>query len=547
MADDPLAGWSPDTAPTALADPLAGWQPTPPTPASDTPPPPPPPKGILATSYDQVPSSTAKGVVRDSGVDVPAIRGAFGEGYRSVPESVTRPGERSVLTPEFQKSMAGTWWGPAVNLVGDTAGTAIGGLAGVGNSAMTLGNEALKSWGVPAPAIRDINLEATEAPVSPALHGVPLLPPKADMAAIRELSTQTPSLPDVWKAQRAAIPPDPVTAAINTLLRRNAGPDPTAAMPQPPTPFTPVAQPPPPPPAPGGLLNIPPSPTAPPGVAPTMTPDEILARSQGYFSPFDKQAAQGAMIKPGVANGVRSSVTDTVPTDPQMAVAVGNTPLVQLGKEYQAFQDQPMSFDTVMALDRRLTAERQAALSSKNYTLADQIDDAQGKIRDKVQGLGPDDTTGTPEALANLVPARQAYTQYIKQRQIEDLKYDAGLLPDDKQSAYLTSRGNTMLRGNQTRNWSDAERAAFEQSLKSGQIGTLTNVGIQMIKPAAQAVGGAVGGSVFGTPGAIVGGQIGGGVAEPWAAQLRAALRKVTLDKVSQAISQGVPPPAPGQ
>jgi hypothetical protein len=494
-----------------------------------------------------LPSFTSNGVVRDSGVDVPAIRGAFGEGYRSVPESVTRPGERSVLTPEFQKSMAGTWWGPAVNLVGDTAGTALGGVAGIGNSVMTLGNEALKSWGVPQSLQRDINLEATEAPVSPALHGVPLLPPKADMAAIRELSTPTPSLSDVWKAQRAAIPPDPVTAAINTLLRRNAD---TTNMPQPPTPFAPAAQPPPSPqpgPSSGGLLNISPAPTVPPGIAPTMTADEMLARSQGFYSSADKQTAQGAMINPNASNGILRTLTDQVETDPHKAIAVGNTPLVQLGKEYTPLLDQPMSFDAAMSLDRRLTAERQKALNSKDYTLASQIEDAQGKIREKTQSLGPNDTTGDPKALAALEPARQAYTQYIKQRQIEDLKYDASLLPDDKQATYLTSRGNTMLRGNQTRNWSDAERAAFEQSLKSGQIGPLTNVGIQMIKPAGQAVGGAIGGSMFGPGGAFVGGNIGGSVTEPWAAQLRAALRKVTLDKVSQAISQGVPPPAPGQ
>jgi hypothetical protein len=220
---------------------------------------------------------------------------------------------------------------------------------------------------------------------------------------------------------------------------------------------------------------------------------------------------------------------------------------VQLGKDYQAFQDQPMSFDAAMALDRRLTDERQTALGSKNYTLASQIEDAQNKIRDKVQAVGPDDTTGDPAALANLAPARQAYTQYIKQRQIEDLKYDASLLPDDKQSAYIVSRGNTMLRGNQTRNWTDDERGAFEQALKGGQIGPLTNVGLQMIKPAAQFAGGTAGGAMFGTPGAIVGSQISGGMAEPWVAKLRAALGKVTLDDVSKQISQGVPPAATAQ
>ena len=493
-----------------------------------------------------MPSSTAKGVVRDTGVDVPAIRGAFGEGYRSLPESVTRPGERSFFTPETQKSMAGTWWGPAVNLVGDTAGTAIGGLAGVGNSAMTLGNEALKSWGVPAPAIRDINLEATEAPVSPALHGVPLLPPKADMAAIRELSTQTPSLSDVWKAQRAVIPPDPVTAAINTLLRRNAGPDPTAAMPQPPTPFTPVAQPPPPPSAPGGLLNIPPSPSGPPpGGAPTMTADEILARSQGIYAPADKQAAQGAMIKPVHGDAVRTILTDAIPTDPVNAALVGNTPIVQLGKAVQPYMGEPMSFDTAMSYDRQLTTAKQAALRAGDNDMARQLGDAQDAIRAKVQGLGPDDTTGDPSALANLPQARQAYSQYIKQSQVEDLQYNASLLPDEKQNAYIRTRATAMLRGNQSRNWSDAERGAWEQVAKSGNINPVTSFGLSLVKPATQAVGGAIGGGLFGPSGAYIGTQVAAPLGEGWQAKLRAALTRTTLDPVSQQISRGVPPASP--
>src|SRR4029077_12117083 len=97
-----------------------------------------------------------------------------------------------------------------------------------------------------------------------------------------------------------------------------------------------------------------PVPTTSPNAAPTvpLTADEILARSRQFYNPADQQAAQGAMINPAPSNGIRSILTDAVPTDPQTAIAKGSTPLTQLGKDYAGFQDQPMSFDAVMQLDR---------------------------------------------------------------------------------------------------------------------------------------------------------------------------------------------------
>ena len=539
---DPLADAAPQTA---LADPLAGWQPSPSAPASDTPPPAKPPS-ILNSSWSS-PGKQLWGALT-APVDDQRIHAAFGEAYNStMAPSISREGIRSFLTPELQQKAAEHWWGPAANVASDLVGTGAADVAGIGNSIYTLGNEGLSF--LPDSLRRDLNVELSQAPFAPELRVPPVMAPQNAPAPMREImAPPTPSVSDVWKQQRAATPPDQVTSAINTLLRRNTG---TTDIPPPPAPFTPIAQPPPPPrpsPAPGGLLNIPPAPGSTPltGAAPTMTADEMLARSQGYYSPADKQAAQGAMIKSDAADTIRGVLTDTVPSDPQKAAAVGNTPLVQLGKDYQPFQGQPMSFDTAMALDRRLTAERQAALRSGNNTLASQLDDAQGKIRDNMQSLGSDDTTGDPSALANLAQARQAYAQYVKQSQLEDLQYRASLLPDDKQNAYVRSQATSMLRGNQTRNWTDDERGVLEQAVKSGNIGTMGNVGISLIKPFSQGTGATLGGSVFGTPGAIVGGQIGGEVGTGIAARVRAALNKITLDNVSQQISQGVPPPPPG-
>jgi hypothetical protein len=544
MADDPLAGAA---TPTALADPLAGYQTTTSSPASDTPPPAKSPS-ILNSSWSS-PGKQLWGALT-APADGDRIRGAFGEGYRSVPESVTRPGERSIFTPETQTSFRNSWPGAAANLVGDTAGTALGGLAGVGNSIYTLANEGLSF--LPDSLRRDINVEASQLPFAPEFRP-PVMAPQNAPSTVREImAPPTSSVSDVWRQQRAATPPDPVTSAVNTLLRRATSP---TDVPTPPTPFAPIRQPPPPPQpslAPGGLLNIPPapgspSPATPPGGIPTMTPDEILARSQGYYSPADKQAAQGAMIKPTQGDAVRSVLTDAIPTDPEKAALVGNTPIVEMGKNVQPFMGQPMSFDTAMSYDRQLTGRIQTALRAGDNDMARQLGQAQDAIRAKMQALGPDDTTGDPSALASLAQARQAYAQYVKQSQVQDLQYRASLVPEDKQNAYLRSQGTSMLRGNQTRNWTDEERGALEQAVKSGNIGTLGNVGISLIKPTTQAVGGGLGGSTFGPIGGIVGAQVGGEVGTTIQSRLRAALNKITLDKVSQQISQGVPPPPPGQ
>jgi hypothetical protein len=284
------------------------------------------------------------------------------------------------------------------------------------------------------------------------------------------------------------------------------------------------------------------TPAVPPRVVPPMTSDQILERSQGYYSPADKQASQGATINPTQSDAVRSVLTNAIPTDPEKAALIGNTPIVQMAKSVQPYTGQPMSFDTAMSYDRQLTAAKQAALRSGDNDMARQLGEAQDAIRTKMQSLGPDDTTGDPSALANLAQARQAYSQYIKQSQMEDLQYRASLLPEDKQDAYMRSQATSMLRGNQTRNWSPEERAALEQALQSGNIGSLKSLGLSFIKPFARMAAGTVG-SVFGPAGAFVGGEIGGDLGATATARARLAMTRFPIDAVSQQISQGVPPP----
>ena len=477
-------------------------------------------------------------------VNVDRIRGAFGEVYDAAPHSITRPGQRSFMTPEQQANINKSWWGPAANLVSDTVGTGLAGLSGIGNSALTFGNEALRSFGLPETMIRDVNVEATrragEAPVRINPKDVPGL--RREMELNREVSRPpTPSVVDVWQQQRRQIPPDPATAAAIDLLKRNA----TATSPGVPTPpegwrgppFAPPDKPLTPPPPGVGYARLPTG---------DSVADQMARESRGWYTPADEQAARGAVIKPGFGDSLRKHITDAVPSDPEEASARGNNALVQLGKETEAFKGKPMTFASAMEYDTRLTTERQAALNAGNKDLARRIGDVQEKLRDATQSLPDTATTGDASTLANLPNARKAYSQTMKQRTLEDIEYDANLLAEDKRDAYRRQRITSLLRNDKKmRGWSDDERAALEAQLRSGQIGPLKNLALSFVKPAAGAVGGAVGGVVGGPAGAFIGGQTAAEAGAMAEAALRRRLGRVTLDPVTAQLMRNMPPPPP--
>jgi hypothetical protein len=147
--------------------------------------------------------------------------------------------------------------------------------------------------------------------------------------------------------------------------------------------------------------------------------------------------------------------------------------------------------------------------------------------------------------LDNLRPGRQAYTQSVKQGQMEDINYGASLKNDPAaQDAYVRQRAAALLKNDRAmRNWNPDERAMLEQVAKSGDIGMLGRLSVSLIKPITRVALGAVGHSIAGPMGAIVGSEIGGDVGATQAARLRAHLSQTTLDPVMQQITRGVPPP----
>src|SRR4029077_4370128 len=101
-----------------------------------------------------------------------------------------------------------------------------------------------------------------------------------------------------------------------------------------------------------------------------------------------------------------------------------------------------MSFDTAMEIDRDLTARMRGASGSD----AHDISELQRRLRAQMDQV-PD--------LDNLRPGRQAYNQYIKQSQVEDINYGASLKNDPAaQDAYVRQRAAALLKNKEaTRNW----------------------------------------------------------------------------------------------
>lgn len=339
----------------------------------------------------------------------------------------------------------------------------------------------------------------------------------------------------------------PPAATLSDVLRQQRGPanmpPSPMEMPPPPVPFTttpgPTSAPS------GGLLG--PTPTGGPlpgpraapqggllGPAATMTADEIRARAEGYYSTADKAAAQGAMLPQDNANAVRSAVTDIMPDDPEKAryFAKTNPTVAAAAKDVSDFSGQPMSYDSAMQLDRSLTSDIRATKDPNEQRLLGQMQDG---VRAQMDQL-PD--------LDNLRAGRQAYTQYIKQSQMEDINYNASLKNDPAQvDASVRQQAAAMLKNDsKMRNWTDDERAQLEQVAKSGNIGMLGRLSVGLVKPVARALGGAAGGWVAGPVGGIVGSEIGGDIGATQAAKLRAYLSQTTLDPVMAQISRGVPP-----
>jgi hypothetical protein len=290
----------------------------------------------------------------------------------------------------------------------------------------------------------------------------------------------------------------------------------------------------PPPGAPQAAQPAPPPPPAarPPAADPAiMTPAEIQARARGYYSPADQAAAANAVLPDANAGAVRKLFRDAVPSDPEQARIAANQPAVQAAKNVDATG--PMSFDTAMLLDRDLTDRMRGSRGQDVHDLSE----LQKGLRTQMDQV-PD--------LDHLRPARQAYTQYIKQSQMDDINYGASLKNDPAAAdAYVRQRAAALLKNDSAmRNWSPEETAALERVARSGDIGMLGRLSVSLVKPIVQAVGAGAGTLLTGgSPwGAVVGAHVGSDVGATQASKLRGYLSKTTLDPVMQQITQGVPP-----
>jgi hypothetical protein len=283
------------------------------------------------------------------------------------------------------------------------------------------------------------------------------------------------------------------------------------------------------PPPDAGPLPVPPRT---PPTSPLMTGDEMRRVATGYFSPADRAAAQNAVMPDVNSAAARKVFSDFIPSDPERARITANQPAMQAASNVN--QTGPMSYATAMDIDRDLTSRMRSASGSDAHDLSQ----LQQGLRDQMDQV-PD--------LDSLRPGRQAWRQSIKQGQMEDINFGAGLKNDPAAAdAYVRQRAAALLKNdNAMRNWSPDETAALEQVAQSGDIGMLGRLSVSLIKPILRAGGAVMGHTVGGVPGAIIGGEIGGDIGATQASKLRAYLSGTSLDPVMQQITAGVPPPRP--
>lgn len=240
------------------------------------------------------------------------------------------------------------------------------------------------------------------------------------------------------------------------------------------------------------------------------------------------------MLPDANAAAVRKLFRDTIPSDPERARINADQPAVQAAKNVAP--DGPMSFATAMDIDRNLTGRLRGASGEDAHDLS-QLQQALRAQMDQV----PD--------LDNLRPARQAYKQYIKSTQMDDIDFGASLKNDPAaQNAYVQQRAAALLKNDSAmRNWTPEEKATLQQVAQSGDIGMLRRVAVSLVKPSMRAAGAAGGYGLFGPLGGLVGAEVGGDVGATQAAKLRAYFSQTTLDPVREMITRGVPPAPPNQ
>jgi hypothetical protein len=562
-------------------DPLPDWQPPPQSATTDVPDPLPQRKGVLDTSFSSLPTKENAGTDWLTGKP---IQGPFGD--IPVGDNITRlrqgasdtfsdtgwsstsaPDGRSALPPGMQEAV-----GPIGRTIADLAGTtkadALTLLSGVGD----LGTETMRALGLPESLIRDVNTETTRragegstwAP-SPfklpeeipqrsfQLPGTPVGPfvwPKdqGPLQGFMEPLTPTPSLTDVAQTVRqqrnaaldAVQPPDPTSQAmIEYLTKRPWDANATPTIPEAPQPSTLAPGPAPAPPG-GGLLNMqPPAPLPTGGLlgndAPVMSQADMQSVAKGHYSPADEAKANGMRMTPAEGDAIRGPLVDAIPTDPQDVAHFNDTPLAGEANKVTDFVGQDMSIGTAMQIDRGLS---RAIRATTDPTDKANLITAQNGVRDAME---------QSPVFQSQPDARQAWSQSIKQGQIEDIEADVATRDENQQDARRrTLVGNLLRNDSALRSWSPDEVAELQQRYDQSTVGSLKQFGINLIKPITTATGAGLGAWMGGPTGGFIGSRIGEQGGDMLAAAARRRAMSIDLTPVSQRLTANMPPPPAG-
>jgi hypothetical protein len=529
-------------------DPLPNWQPPPPPATTDVPDPLPQRRGVLDTSYQQVPSAANGNAGIEWAPETKRIFAAGQEAYENAPP---------VITPEARQAMVGTRPADAVGpFFADLLNTGRADLSALGGAAQQFAAEIMSAGKVPEKLQRDLQLGV---PLIPAFMGagggdVPV-GPFVDTPAVRKLMEPpeslgpTPSLTDVAQIVRrqcnaaldAVQPPDPTSQAmIEYLTKRPWDANATPTIPEAPQPST-LTPGPAPAPAPGpGLLNMqPPAPLPTGGLlgkdAPVMSQADMQSLAKGHYSPADEAKANGMRMTPAEGDAIRAPLVNAIPTDPQEAAYFNKTPLADEANLAKDFVGQDMSIGAAMQIDRGLS---RAIRATKDATDKANLITAQNGVRDAME---------QSPTFQSQPAARQAWSQSIKQGQIEDIEADVMSRDENQQDARRrTLVGNLLRNDTALRSWSPDEVAQLQQQYDQSKIGSLKQFGINMIRPITTAAGAGLGAWMGGPIGGVIVSRIGEQGGDMLTAAARRRAMSIDLTPVSQRLTANMPPPPAG-
>jgi hypothetical protein len=271
-----------------------------------------------------------------------------------------------------------------------------------------------------------------------------------------------------------------------------------------------------------------PAATPPPGVsAPPTTADEAKAIASNLYK---RAETAGGTLTPQFTNKFIDSLAEAGPKTELGATVPGSQVAKQITTDLQNFRDKPLTLEAVQEFDERIGKLINADYKA-NRGLSDtgqELLDIQQKLRSQIENAAEGNIAGGTAGFKSLSDARKAYSQAMKMRDLENVRYRADAT--DNPATSYKNQLNTILNNAKSRGYTDEERAAVENARDRGVLGgTLHVFGSRLIPIIAGATEAGTGG--------ITRGLAAAGVTHTVGTALRAAAATLQRNKLGKALT----------